>query len=73
MEQQNISEIINKLNTPEGKQLLSLMKKDGGAAFSKAAAAVQSGDYSNAQKFLAPLLENTEAADLARKIGETNG
>ena len=70
MEQQSISNIISKLNSPEGKRLMALMKKDGGAAFAKAAAAVKNGDYEGAQRFLAPLLEDTDAPELARKIGE---
>ena len=73
MEQQNFADIIRGLNTPEGKKLLAIMKKDGGSAFVQAAAAVKNGDYEGAKKILEPVLENTEAPELAKILGDAHG
>lgn len=73
MDQINPSQLLEKLNTPEGKRLLAMMQKDGGAAFSKAAAAAKSGNYAKAQSILSPLIEGTEAEKLASAIAEKIG
>ena len=73
MNQFTTAQLLEKLNTSEGRKLLALMQKDGGAAFSKAAAAAKSGNYSQAQAILAPLLEGTEACDLAKSLGANLG
>ena len=73
MYQFTAAELWEKLNTPEGKKLMSLMQKDGGTAFLKAAAAAKAGNYSEAQAVLAPLLDGTEAEDLAKELGQKLG
>lgn len=73
MDQITAAQLLEKLNTPEGKKLLSLMQKDGGTAFSKAAAAAKAGKYSEAQTELAPLLNGTDAGNLAKELGKKLG
>ena len=73
MEQQNFADFIRKLNTPEGKKLLAIMKKDGGSAFQQAASAVKNGDYEKARRILQPVLENTDASELAKTLGGIHG
>lgn len=68
MNQITPAQLLEKLNSPEGKKLLSIMKKDGGAAFMKAADAAKNGNYSEAQAALAPLLEGTQAEELSKKL-----
>lgn len=71
--QQFDQSVLQKLNSPEAKQLLQHMKKDGGAAFSKAAAAVKNGDYQKAKEILEPILSGTTAEALAKKLSSGHG
>ena len=73
MEHHDMASILSKINTPDGARLLELMKKDGGATFLQASAAAKAGDYQRAKELLTPLLENTNAGTLARKIANSNG
>ena len=68
MERFDMENFLSKLNTSDGKTLIELMKKDGGTAFLKAAAAARSGNYSEAKSILEPLLKETGAEQLAQKI-----
>lgn len=67
------SELLSKLNSPEGKRLMELMNKDGGNAFKKAVAAAKAGEYQLAKSILEPLFEGTQAKELAMELGEKNG
>ena len=64
MDRHEFADILSKLNTPDGKRLLELMNKDGGAAFVKAAAAAKTGDYSLAKSLIEPALSGTDATKL---------
>ena len=61
-------ELLRKvLGSAEGRQLLALLSKDGGA-LRQAARAYQQGDTEAAQAVLKPLVETPEAAQLLEKI-----
>jgi len=73
MDRHEFADILSKLNTPDGKRLLELMNKDGGAAFVKAAAAAKSGDYRQAINLISPVINGTDAAALAQKMANKDG
>ena len=73
MEQFDAAQLLQKLNSAQGKQLLELLKKDGGAAFSKAAVAARSGNYELAKTILSPILKGTQAEELARSLTDDHG
>jgi hypothetical protein len=52
----------------EGRRLMALLSRDGGAAFRRAAGAYRAGDFAAAQQTLGPLLETPEAAALLAKL-----
>lgn len=58
------------LSTGEGKELLALLSKDGGAALRSCAQALQTGDTERAQNLIAPLLQSDKARELLAKINE---
>lgn len=73
MEQLDLEAVKKLINSRNGKALMALLQKDGGAAFQNAAAAAGSGDYGKARQILEPLLNGTNARDLAEKLGEKYG
>jgi len=73
MELITAAELLSKLNSPNGQHLISIMKKDGGKAFSKAVAAAKAGDYQLAKTIIEPLLEGTQAQELAQELGQQHG
>lgn len=73
MDQSTMAQLLKMLTTPEGKRLLQLMQKDGGAAFSKAAAAAKTGNYALAKSILEPILSGTDAASLAQDLSSHLG
>lgn len=58
------------LQSDAGKQLLTLLNKDGGAALRQAAAAISSGQYQKAYETIAPMMENKEAATLIDQLNK---
>ena len=58
------------LSSSEGKQLLSLLSRDGGAALSQAAQALKNGDTELAKSLVSPMLQSSEAQALIAKINE---
>ncbi len=56
------------LTSQEGRQLLSLLKRDGGDTLQKAINAVKSGNYEEAKEIVAPMLQDPEAAALLGKL-----
>jgi len=69
----NHTEILNKLNSPEGRQLISYIQNSSGTALSKAAAAARSGNYQLAKELLEPVLSGTDAEMLARSLEKKHG
>ena len=55
------------LSSSEGKQLLSLLSRDGGAALSQAAQAFKNGDTELAKSIVSPLMQSDEAQALIEK------
>ena len=56
------------LASKEGKQLMQLLNRDGGAALRQAAAAARNGDYEQAKRIMEPLMQTPEAARLVDEI-----
>lgn len=73
MEQLDTAQLLKKLQSQDGRKLMELLKRDGGAAFSKAAAAARSGNFQLAKTIMEPILNGTDAETLARSVGEENG
>ena len=48
------------LSTPEGRQLLTLLSRDGGSALSQAAQALKNGDAELAKSLVSPMLQSSE-------------
>lgn len=65
--QENIQKVFG---TNEGRQLLALLSRDGGAALKKAAAALQRGDQAGAAAVLEPLMTTPEAQELVRRLNQ---
>lgn len=59
------------LSSPEGRQLLALLMRDGGAALAKAGDAVRRGDQAAAEAILSPIMNTTEAQALIDKINRS--
>ena len=62
------AEIQAVLGSQEGKRLLELLNRDGGAALRSAAQSVRNGDMAAAKAAVAPLLQTGEAQSLMEKI-----
>ena len=56
------------LSSPEAKQLMALLNRDGGQSLQKAAAEFRRGNTAGAQEVLRPLMENQEAETLLKKM-----
>ena len=63
--------IMNYLNdSPEGKQLMELLERDGGGSMQAAAEAANRGDLSGVLQLVTALMKNPEAAELLNKISQ---
>lgn len=72
--QKHDSEMLMKLlSSAEGKSLLSIMQRGNSEIIAKAAAAARSGDYSQVQELLGPLINGTEAQKLAERLDSRFG
>lgn len=56
------------LHSPEGRQLLQFLNRDGGEALQRAAAALKQGDRQGVEQILSPIMETPEAARLVKKL-----
>lgn len=56
------------LSSPEGKQLIALLQKNGGAKLQRAMQAAKSGDSTTAQQAMEALLADKEASALLTKM-----
>lgn len=61
-------EIARVLGSPEGRQLLQLLQRDGGERLRAAASAAAAGNTEQAKSIVAPVMESPEAQELIRKI-----
>jgi len=56
------------LESKEGRELLKLLGRDGGAALREAAAALQRGDAEQARRLLSPIMDTAEASALVDRL-----
>lgn len=56
------------LSTPEARQLMALLSKDGGQSLQRAAAELRRGNTAGVQEVLKPLVETPEADALLKKL-----
>lgn len=66
-------ELREMMRSKAGKQLIELLNQKDGAVLRQAAAAARNGQYEKAFEALAPLLEGTDASNLAREMGKQYG
>ncbi len=67
MNQSQQQEQLRKLlSSPQGKQLLRLLTRDGGAAMKSAGEALRRGDTDGAKSIMGPLAEDPEVQMLLR-------
>lgn len=72
MEQLTQQQLQRLLTSPETARLLSILSRDPAAA-ARAASAAKAGDSAGARAILAPLLDGTEASQLAQELGKHLG
>ncbi len=56
------------LGSPEGKQLIALLSRDGGKGMQQAAEEYRKGNLEGAQEALKPLMQTAEAEALLKKL-----
>ena len=56
------------LSSPEGRQLIALVNRDGGKGMQQAAAEYRKGNLAGAQEALKPLVQTAEAEALLKKL-----
>lgn len=56
------------LSSPEGRQLIALLNRDGGKGMQQAAAEYRKGNLAGAQEALKPLVQAAEAEALLKKL-----
>lgn len=70
---QNMSdfkELFRLAQTPAGRELITLLQKNGGSRLSDAISKAASGDYAQAKSILSELLSTPEAQALLRQLEE---
>jgi len=72
MNQLNAAAVLRAMNSPDGRKLLEILKKDQ-SALNKASVAAQNGDYDLVKSILTPLLEKEGGEDLAMRIQSNLG
>ncbi|MBR7122834.1 MAG: hypothetical protein IKC95_05210 [Oscillospiraceae bacterium] len=66
----SIERAMKLANSPEGRQLIAMLKQTNPEAISKAMQQASSGDYSNISQTLAPVLNSEDIKKLLRRMGE---
>ena len=56
------------LSSPEGRQLIALLNRDGGKGMQQAAAEYRKGNLAGAQEALKPFVQTAEAEALLKKL-----
>lgn len=64
------AEVRAVLGSQEGRQLIELLNRDGGAALRRAAESVKGGDMAAAKAAIAPLLQTQQARELMQSIND---
>lgn len=65
----SMQDALRLVNSPAGRQLLTLLQQTDPAALRKAMEQASGGDYSQAKQSLAPLLASEEVQALLRQLG----
>jgi len=65
----SMQEALRLANSPAGQQLLSLLRQSDPEALQKVMQQASSGNYSQAQEILAPLLASEEVKKLIQQMG----
>lgn len=66
----NKEKLSSLLGSEEGKKLIAMLSRDGGAAIKKAAGALSSGNGDEAKRILQPLMEQPEAQKLVTELNK---
>lgn len=61
------------LKSEEGRRLMQLLNRDGGAALRRAAEAARKGDYEAARQIVEPMMQSQEAEKLVSEINRKQG
>ena len=69
----SIKEAQRLANTPEGQQLIRLLREKDSAQLQRAMTAAGAGNYKEAGDLLSTLLSSPEAKDLIRRLGGNHG
>lgn len=70
MENRDMEKLKAMAQSSAGQALLTLLRREGGAALDEAVAKAAAGDYAAAQKQLAAMLSSPEAQALLRQLEE---
>ena len=65
----NMQDAMRLVNTPEGQQLIKLLKQSDNSKLQTAMEQAKKGDYSGAKEALMPLLASAEIQRLLRQMG----
>lgn len=69
MQQPDLTHLIQLAQSPAGKQLLELLQKNSNDLLQTAASQASTGDYLQASKTLAPILEQPEVKKIIQQLG----
>ncbi len=69
--QQNpdMTQLLQIAQSPAGQKLIAILQQSGGSQLENAIKKASSGDYADAQKTIASLLNNEEAQALLQQLG----
>lgn len=70
---ETIRQAMQMAQSPEGQQLLRILKSGSGGDLQKAMASASSGDFAAVKQSLSTILNNPEAQKLLRQMGEQHG
>lgn len=73
LEQLTYPQIQAMLNSTEGQQLLQLLQNQSEAVLAQARGAAMAGNFDAVKNILKPIIEQSNAADLAKSLGKKLG
>ena len=69
----SVSDVQKIANSPQGKQLMALLQKNGGTQLQEAMAKATDGNYKEAAALLQTLTKTPEIKELLRQMGNFHG
>ena len=69
MQQPDLSYLMQLAQSPAGRQLMGLLQKNSSDLLQTAASQASAGDYLEARKTLAPLLDQPEVKKIIQQLG----